>query len=266
MTQSETNTTASSTQAYLSLKLGRAAKTGSRSQGYVHYRILKEPDRELLHVAIIANDGGGCYSKEIVPFAKVELCLQGVDTSKAVASKLFQKAFVGRSANNAGFLVAILRAEQLLMPAPNTVHQHVIQPDWTAWKTAMLALSGSAEHYQPEPPKPRIPAKITQEPIHEHNPSIAQPGQDQPAGTETASATDETLANAGTGAVTELDDDEMELLQRTAFSTDITDQDELEIEPAETITTVLDKQQAKKLRTIRRPHPTTQENRHDRAP
>lgn len=261
----ETTTPASTDKSYLSLKLGRAAKTGSRSQGYIHYRILKEPDQELLHIAIIGNDGGGCYSKEIVPFDKVELCLKKVDINKPIASKLFEQAFVGRSANNAGFMAAILRAEHLLVPAPNTAHQHTVQPDWATWKTAMLALSGTAEHYQPEPPKPRIKPKITTEPIHENNQAHSGVSQDLSAGTETVSDTDEVITASGARDDADLDELEMELLQRSALSTDITNQDEHEIDPAETVTTVLDKQQSKKLRTIRRPHPTGQENRHDRA-
>lgn len=266
MTQPETITPTSTAKSYLSLKVGRAAKTGSRSQGYIHYRILKEPDQEQLHITIVGNDGGGCYSKEIVPFDKVEQCLHDVDTSKAIPSKLFAKAFSGRSANNAGFMAAILRSEHLLIPAPDTAHQHAVQPNWTTWKMAMLALVGTAEHYQPEQPKPRIKPKITQEPIHEDNPINPHGSEDQHARTETVSDTDEPTAIAGAGNDAELDDLEMELLQRSAFGTDITNQDELEIDPTETVATVLDKQQSKKLRTVRRPHPTGQENRNDRAP
>jgi len=266
MTQPETTTPASTLKSYLSLKIGRAAKTGSRSQGYIHYRILKEPDQDLLYIAIVHNDGGGCYSRETVAFNKVELCLQKVDINKPIASKLFEQAFIGKSANNAGFMAAILRAEHLLIPAPNTAHQHTVQPDWAPWKTSMLALSDSAEHYQPEPLKPRIKPKISQEPNHENNQAHSGVSQDQSAGTEPVSNTDEVVTTAGAGNDAELDELEMELLQRSAFSTDITNQDELEIDPTENVATVLDKQQSKKLRTVRRPHPTSQENRNDRAP
>ena len=174
MTQPETNLPTLTLKSYLSLKLSRAAKTGSRSQGYIHYRILKDLDQELLHIAIVANDGGGCYSKEIVSFEKIEQCLQKIDLSKTIASKQFEQAFVGKSSNNAGFMAAILRAELLLMPSPSSMHQHAIQPDWSSWKTAMFALTNTAEHYQPEPPKPRIMQKSIKEPSHEDQQSNQQ--------------------------------------------------------------------------------------------
>ena len=154
MTKSET-IVAKPTDVYLSLKVGRAKKTGVRSKGYIHYRLLCDPAKEHLYVTIVANDSGGAYSREILAFNTICSCLEGIDTRKPIASKLFQKAFIGKSANNAGFLAAILWAEQLLEPAPDAIHQHIVKPEWTTWKTAMLALAVKAESYQPEPPKLR---------------------------------------------------------------------------------------------------------------
>ena len=251
MTQPEITLPTSIVKSYLSLKLSRAAKTGSRSQGYIHYRILKDIDQELLHIAIVANDGGGCYSKEIVSFEKIEQCLQKIDLSKTIASKLFEQAFVGKSANNAGFMAAILRAEHLLMPSPSSMHQHAIQPDWSSWKTAMFALTNTAEHYQPEPPKPRIMQKSIKEPSHEDQQSNQQDSQDATIETEVIS--DATDTTTGPRDDTSYSEFEMGLLQQSTLSSDVNDEDELEVESDDN-TAILDKQQAKKLRTIRRPH------------
>ena len=262
MTESETSLSNSTTDAYLSLKLGKAVKTGSRSQGYIHYRILSDPAQQHLYMTIVGNDGGGCYSKEIVPFDKVEQCLQGIEAGKPIASKLFQPAFIGRSANNAGFLAAILRAEQLLAPAPDAMHQHSVKPDWLAWKTAVLAMATTAEHYQPEPPKPRINQK-TANPTDEDNPSNPEDSTIRQAGTENPAVEDAPDINKSTAVDdAELNDEEMELLQRSALGTDISSQqDDDAIEPAQ----VLDKQQSKKQRNEKRLHPTGQENSHDCA-
>jgi hypothetical protein len=258
MTEPETTLTPSMTKSYLSLKLGKAVKTGSRSQGYIHYRILKEHDQPFLHIAIVGNDGGGCYSKEIVPFNKVQLCLEKAGTNKTVASKLFASAFVGKSANNAGFMAAILRTENLLMPAPNSLHQHVIQADWATWKTSMLALASTAEHFQPEPPKARVSQKaIKEEPNHEDSQFQQQDNQDSFIATDIASSAHTVT---GTGDDNNLSDEQMELLQQSALNPNT-----LEIEPDETINTLLDKQQGKKNRTIKRPHPTGQESQYDSA-
>lgn len=267
MTEPETARPASPAPSYLSLKLGSANKTGSRSQGAIHYRILTDSDQQQLSIILVGNDGDGCYSKEVVPFAKIEQCLQGFDPLKPIASKLFQQAFIGRSSNNAGFLAAILRAEQLLAPVPEAVHQHAIQPDWPVWKTAMLALAATAEPYQPELPKSRIKQKTIQEnSAPESRQPPLQASQAQPAGAETPVEADPgtPVSHHGGDQDAELDEVEMELLQRSALTADITrQQDEDEAEPANTVTTVLNKQQSKKQRHEKRPHPTatTQESR-----
>ncbi|MGJ0486010.1 MAG: hypothetical protein ACR65R_15960 [Methylomicrobium sp.] len=142
-------------ESYLSLKLGKAAKAGARSQGAIYYRILTDTERRELYITLVANDSSGCFSREIVPFARIEQCLHGLDVSKPITSKLFQSCFISRSQNNAGFLAAVLRQENLLKAVPESAHQHALAPDWLSWKTAMLALADTAEPYRPEPPKPR---------------------------------------------------------------------------------------------------------------
>jgi hypothetical protein len=229
MTQPETLTSTSAPPTYLSLKVGQAPKTGSRSQGYLHYRILTDTAQQQLYITLIGNDGDGCYSKEIVPFDKIEQCLHGIDLEKPIASKRFQPAFIGKSANNAGFLAAILRAESLLAPAPDAVHQHTVQPDWPAWKTTLLALAPQAEPYQPEPPKPRIRSTtpVPDSPHENKRSSVTQsPTQSfiSSVGAELAAESLEGSPIAhdasGAGLDAELDDAEMDCLQRSAFGLD----------------------------------------------
>lgn len=229
MTQPDILTSPSSPPAYLSLKVGQAVKTGSRSQGYLHYRILTDTAQQQLYITLIGNDGDGCYSKEIVPFDKIEQCLHGIDTSQPIASKRFQPAFIGKSANNAGFLAAILRAELLLAPVPDALHQHAVQPDWPTWKTALLALAPQAEPYQPEPPKPRIRSTTpTLDSSHDHKPSIdpQNPAENfiPPVGAELSAESLEGTSTAdatfGAGPDAELDDAEMDCLQRSALGAD----------------------------------------------
>jgi hypothetical protein len=229
MTQPEPLTSTSAPPAYLSLKVGQAIKTGSRSQGYLHYRILTDTAQQQLYITLTGNDGDGCYSKEIVPFDKIEQCLHGIDLGKPVASKRFQPAFIGKSANNAGFLAAILRAESLLAPAPEALHQHTVQPDWPAWKTALLALAPQAEPYQPEAPKPRIRSTtLVPDSPHDNKPSLIPPSPTQssiaPVGAELGADSLEGSPAAhdasGAGADAELDDAEMDCLQRSALGLD----------------------------------------------
>lgn len=69
--------------------------------------------------------------------------------------KTFRAAFQGKSANNSGFLAAVLRHEGLLRPAPEACHQHVLGGDWRGWKAALLAAEG--EPFVPPETSPPAP-------------------------------------------------------------------------------------------------------------
>ncbi len=128
---------------YISLKSGTAHKTRQHSSaGCLHYRVLADSSQQL-YLTITGNDDGGYYSKEIVPFAKIEL------PKELFTSKVFKTAFVGKSTNNAGFLAAILRAEGLIAPVENAIHKYKVLPKLDDWKKRMLALADKAEAYGP---------------------------------------------------------------------------------------------------------------------
>lgn len=146
----------------LTLKTGQARKTGLRSQGHIAYRLLCRPSRHDLLLTIESNEGGGYFSKELVPFNDVFACIQSIQSGKPVPSKAFKDAFVSQSANNAGFLAAILRAEGLLIAASDAGHHHLQQGDWEEWKRQMLALPGEAyvpatRNTEPEEKEPSTP-------------------------------------------------------------------------------------------------------------
>lgn len=125
------------------LKTGKANKVSKYAEGSVEYQITADIDRTTLFIAITGNEGGGYFSRERVPFPKIEACASKCDTSTPFPSKSFKDAFVGRSSNNAGFIVAALRAEGLLGPAADAETQHVITGDWSVWKQSMLAIAGT---------------------------------------------------------------------------------------------------------------------------
>ncbi len=137
---------------YLSLKLAKAKKTGLRASGEITYRVLCDPQKKLLALTIVGNEGGGYWSREIIPFEGIELCLADFIDGKPLPAKALRDAFVGKSVNNAGFLAAILRAEGLLEAAPDVAHQHRVTGSWKQWKSQQLQLDG--EPYVPETGKP----------------------------------------------------------------------------------------------------------------
>jgi len=125
------------------LKEGTAQKLGARAEGGIRYHIISDPERQHLFVAIAANESGGYFSRERVPFEKIEACLDSIPIGKSCPSKALKDSFVGRSSNNAGFLVAILRNEGLLVAAPDAEAHHVRHGDTEIWKHAMFSETGT---------------------------------------------------------------------------------------------------------------------------
>jgi len=134
--------TATNTVTALRLKSGTANKVGQRSSGLIAYETITDDARQTLWIRIVANPSSGYFSREMVDFRKVEACIEGFRDGKPVPSKAFAVAFSGRSANNGGFLAAILRAEGLLSPAPDNNFHHLVCGDWQVWRTSNLQLSG----------------------------------------------------------------------------------------------------------------------------
>lgn len=133
--------------AYLAVKTTCAPKLG-RNGGGITYKVLTDPERQHLFLTIVANDGGGYFSREIVAFDAVETCLLA-DPNQPLAAKVFASAFVGRSSNNPGFMAAMLRAEGLLAGVEGKPHLHQLAGDWAAWKLAILALPGEGAYVPP---------------------------------------------------------------------------------------------------------------------
>jgi hypothetical protein len=130
-------------QSYWRLKASTAPKLGLRAEGGISYHILADTDRQNLFIGITGNDSGGYFSRELVPMQKILSCLDKCEVGMPFPSKTFKEAFTGRSSNNSGFLVAVLRAEKLLAAAPDAETQHQVSGDWAAWKEAMLAETGT---------------------------------------------------------------------------------------------------------------------------
>ena len=127
---------------FLLLHSAVAPKLGLRSAARIGYQLLTDTDRQHLYLALTDNDGGGYFSREIVPFAAVEACLDGHDACQPFPSKRLVASFQGRSSNNAPFLCAALRDLGLLLAAPGKPFQHAVADGWAGWIEAQLARPG----------------------------------------------------------------------------------------------------------------------------
>lgn len=171
--------TASNTTQYLRLKSDTASKLGLRAEGGIHFSILCDADRQNLFVMVTGNDGGGYYSKEITSMSKILSCLPA--DGAAFAGKALAKACVSRTANQPGFLMAILRHEGLTAAASDKPHQHVRTGDVEAWSAALLAQPG--EPYAPagigEVPAPTTQAAVDPDPAPSEPSADAKPKRDK---------------------------------------------------------------------------------------
>ncbi|CAM5573588.1 hypothetical protein SSTU70S_05054 [Stutzerimonas stutzeri] len=123
---------------YRLLKNDLAAKLSARSQGGITYYLLA--DEAELYIAIVGNEGGGLWSKEVVSLAAIEAAIEAA--GEPFATKALRSAIVGRSSNNAPFTCAVLRDLGLIAPAPDKAHQHIKTEDWPAFREHWLGQAG----------------------------------------------------------------------------------------------------------------------------
>lgn len=125
------------------LNAGTAKKLGQHSAGILRYHVLSDNDRSNLLIAVTRNEGGGYFSRERVSFPTIVRCLEKYESGVPFVSKVLKDVFVSKSANNAGFLCAVLHALGLLSAAPVAKTQHVVTGNWPLWEKAMLAKTGT---------------------------------------------------------------------------------------------------------------------------
>lgn len=134
--------TTTTTTTALRLKTNETAKVGQFSTGRITYEVLADEGRDNIWIRLTNNDSSGWFSRELLTIEKIEACVEGIKEGEVMLSKRFAAAFKSRSANNAGFLAAALRAEGLLLPAPEQTSRHILGEDWETWKTNLLDLPG----------------------------------------------------------------------------------------------------------------------------
>ncbi|EOT9271231.1 hypothetical protein ACKW7H_002038 [Escherichia coli] len=117
----------------LLIESGQAEKISPKASGILTWQLaMSETDNEL-YLRLMANGCGGLFSKDWVPLSKIESVLE-VQPTTGFTSGVFRSLFKGASANNAGFLAAVLRSPDicLLEAHPEKLFTHVLYADWRA--------------------------------------------------------------------------------------------------------------------------------------
>ena len=124
------------------MRTGAARKAGLHSTGTLSYAILKDAESTEAYFIVTGNSSAGYYSREAIPLAKIEDCLALLPGDKPIPAKALKAAFRGKSANDGGFLLALLRHEGLLAPAPNACNLSIKSGNCADWRRAVLAQTG----------------------------------------------------------------------------------------------------------------------------
>ncbi|MGY3808243.1 hypothetical protein ACWNG8_14180 [Aeromonas veronii] len=109
-----------------------AEKLSTRSEGLIFYAIGRHEESGELFLKITGNQGGGLHSKEWIALSAIDDVLCSLPSDKPFKSSVMKRLFKGGSANNAGFLSAILRSDglKLVQKADGNPMLHELVPDY----------------------------------------------------------------------------------------------------------------------------------------
>ena len=130
-----TQPAASAAPVWTVIKSAKAPKISARASGLLHYDVGKN-DEGRYALRITANDTGGLFSKHWLSLDDI-LALLDILKDAPFKSVALKALFVRGSANNHGFLAAILRAEMLLVAAEPNSPFHRVGLSLSDWSTQL---------------------------------------------------------------------------------------------------------------------------------
>lgn len=142
MSQTKNNQSIENTPSISILKTATSPKLNPKAQSKLEYQVGILDDTDEIYIRISNNESGGYFSKEWIPIERIESCFDNSFNRKTpFRSSLFNKAFQhGRSANNSGFLAAILRQEAVLSIDNKNIFQHLLSGNFTKWREKIIKL------------------------------------------------------------------------------------------------------------------------------
>lgn len=146
---------------YLCIRTGTARKAGLHSTGTLSYAILKDAEATEVFFMVTGNSSSGYYSREAIPLTKIETCLASLPSDTPIPAKALRPCFLGKSANDGGFLLALLRHEGLLALAPAASNLSIKSGDWKAWREAVLTETGERFELPTKQVKTTMTAAVT---------------------------------------------------------------------------------------------------------
>lgn len=143
------------------LKSGTCPKLSPKSTDKLEYQIALNSDDQDLYIRISGNSGGGLFSKAWIKLEDVFTVLDK-EKDKIIKSAALRPVMKGGSANNCGFMSAILREIHLLEPSPASTFSHQLASGYENVKAELRGLSGTSG--EGKEAKPDTKPKDEQEP------------------------------------------------------------------------------------------------------
>jgi hypothetical protein len=109
------------------LKIATCGKVSAPTEHTLTYNIGYDTTAKTLLVRLTDNDTGGLFSHEWIALADVLSVIEKRPTpDKSFNARIFAPLFKSQSANNAGFLAAALKAQNILVPFKESKRLHDI--------------------------------------------------------------------------------------------------------------------------------------------
>ena len=93
---------------------GKALKLSPKTCNHVFYEVGVNRDEQALYIRLTGNEGGGLHSKGWIAFDDIFEILDECHKQQCIIkSTLLNPVFIGGSQNNAGFMAAVLRSDDI---------------------------------------------------------------------------------------------------------------------------------------------------------
>ncbi|SGY81479.1 Putative uncharacterized protein [Moritella viscosa] len=121
---------------------GKGKKLSPKTDNHVFFDLAKNDEDSELYLRLSANEGGGLHSKNWVLLQSI-ITILDEQAQKPFKSTVLKSVFTSSSANNPGFLAAILRSNDigLITQSGKSVFLHVLATDYEEKKTKLLQLA-----------------------------------------------------------------------------------------------------------------------------
>ncbi|HFQ5079676.1 hypothetical protein [Vibrio vulnificus] len=129
------------TDGYQVLLDAEAPKISPKTTGQINYQIGISDSDQTLAIRMVSNDGGGLHTKEWISLMVLTELLDGQE-GNTFKSTILKSVMKGASANNAGFLAAVLRSEKLrlIVPSDKSLYLHQLPADYKERKAQLFAM------------------------------------------------------------------------------------------------------------------------------